>query len=261
MLARFRMSLLALLVAGPLGAQEMTLADIHNDLSALSLQLETLSEQLQSSGNSGLSPQEAANAMVMIGTIEADLRATVGRVEALEIRIRQISEDAARRIGDLNFRLTELEGGDVSLLTDPQPLGVTVEAESEALTGERADFRAAKQALENGDAAGAATMFSAFVAAYPDGPLTSEARYLQGEALSEAGDIQNAARSYLKSFSGAPDGPFAPRSLFGLALSLNRLGQNEQACLTLSEIQVRYPQAEAELAQNVVEQQGILGCP
>lgn len=262
MFARIRIFAAVLMLASPLAAQEMTLEDIRIDLTTLAQQLEVLRGELDSTGNSGLTAQEAATALVMIDEIGAEMRTALGRVEALEIRVQRIVGDGTRRIGDMNFRLTELEGGDVTMLVDPVPLGGQTNVEvAELATGERAEFRDAKASLADGDGVSAAMQFGAFVANYPDGPLSAEARFLQGEALLMQGDHQNAARAYLKSFSGAPDSPFAPRSLFGLAISLNVLGQGEQACLTLSEIQVRYPGIDAELSNDVLGQQAAMGCP
>ena len=260
MFKRLRVVFLAVILASPLAAQEMTLEDIRADLVMLAQQIEELRSQLSVTGTSGLNAQDAATAMVRIDEISAELRSALGRVEAIEIEIQAIVDDGTRRIGDIDFRLTEIEGGDTTLLTNPVPLGGKDDNTADFASGERADFNAAKQALAEEDGAAAARLLLDFVTAYPDGPLTVEARYLQGEALILQGDHQNAARSFLKSFSSAPDSPFAPLSLYRLSISLNALGQTEQACLTLSEIQIRYPQLDAELARDVLEQKAVQGC-
>jgi len=261
MLKSIRAAVLSVLLASPVVAQEMTLEDVRIDLVELAQQIEALRSELSTTGTSGLTAQEAASALVQIDEFNENLRTALGRVDALEIRIQAIVDDSTRRIGDLDFRLTEFEGGDTSLLGDTVPLGGQVDdGGADLASGERADFNAAKRALEDGDGVTASTLLSAFVTAYPDGPLSVEARFLQGEALSIQRDHQNAARSYLKSFSSAPDSPFAARSLYGLSISLNALGQTEQACLTLSEIQIRYPDLGADLARDVLEQKAIQGC-
>ncbi len=252
--------IVVLLLAGPLQAQEMTLDDIRADLAVLSQELEALRGELSTSGGTVLSPREAASAQVQIGEINADLRAALGRVEALEIKVQQVIEDGTRRIGDIEFRLSELEGLDPTLAPPVTPLGGT-EAQSEVISPERQAFNAAKKALEAGDSAAAASQFAAFLGNFPDGPLTNEARFLQGEALAAHGDYQNAARAYLSGFSGAPDSPFAPRSLYGLSASLFQLGQAEQACLTLAEIQIRYADIDESLSRDIIEQRGAMACP
>lgn len=260
MLKRFYGVIVALALVGPVQAQEMTLSDMRGDLAILSLQLEALRAELSASGNTSLTTRDAASALVRIDEISADLRTTLGRVEALEIKVGQVIEDGTRRIGDIEFRLTELEGGDPTLTGNTTPLG-GVESTSEVLSSERQAFNAAKTALAEGDGAGASAMLTSFLTSFPDGPLTSEVRYLQGEALALSGDYQNAARAYLSGFSGAPDSAFAPLSLFGLSVSLYELGQGDQACLTLAEIQIRYADIGDELARDIIEQRGAMACP
>ncbi len=248
------------LLVGPVAAQTLTLADIRGDLSILSQQLEALREELSPTGNTGLSPRDAASILVQVGEVRADLEQAIGRVQALEIKVQKVVDDGTTRIGDIEFRLTELEGGDPTLLGTPAPLG-GVEAESDVLTIERQAFNAAKKALADGDGGKAAALLTSFLNNFPDGPLTSEARYLQGQGLAMTGDFQNAARSYLSGFSGAPDSAFAPLSLFGLSKSLYELGQGEQACLTLAEINIRYANIDDTLARDIVEQRGAMACP
>ena len=260
MLKRVYGVVLALALFGPVQAQELTLEDVRGDLAVLSLQLEALRSELSATGNTNLSSRDAASALVRIDEVSADLRAALGRVEALEIKVQQVIDDGTRRVGDIEFRLTEIEGGDTSLISSSIPLGGT-EAQTEVISSERQSFNAAKKALEEGDGASASSQLAAFLASFPDGPLTSEARFLQGEALAMQGDYQNAARSYLSGFSGAPDGKFAPLSLFGLSVSLFELGQADQACLTLAEIQIRYADISDDLTRSILEQRGAMSCP
>ena len=252
--------LLALMLAGAVQAQQPTMEDIRADLSVLGQQLETLRSELGATGNTVLSARDAASALVRIDEINADLRAALGRVEALEIKVRQVIDDGTRRIGDMEFRLSELEGGTASPRPPTPPLGGT-ESQSEVISSERQAFNAAKKALDEGDGASASRQLAAFLSSFPDGPLTTQARYLQGEALALQGDYQNAARSYLSGFSGAPDSPFAPLSLYGLSVSLFELGQGDQACLTLAEIQIRYADIPDDLARQIAAQRGAMSCP
>jgi hypothetical protein len=75
----------------------------------------------------------------------------------------------------------------------------------------------------------------------PGGPLSAQAHFLRGEAEARQDAWSAAARAYLDSFSAAPDGEIAPAALTALGRALGRLGQVEEACLTLQEVAVRYP--------------------
>ena len=72
------------------------------------------------------------------------------------------------------------------------------------------------------------------------------------------GDTADAARAYLDSFSGSPEGARAPDALTNLGISLGELGQVQEACVTLGQVAVRYPEASA--VANAAKAQQSLGC-
>ena len=186
--------------------------------------------------------------------------------------IARIVDDATNRVGDIEFRLTELEGGDTSVKPEPAPLGggltrprprpvspvAAPEGAGSLAVSEQADFDAAVKAADAGDNAQAAQLFAKFLQDYPGGPLSTEAQFRRGEALAAAGDWRGAARSYLDTFSGAPQDPLAPRALYKLAVSLGRLGQTDEACLTLTEVDSRYP--GSVVAGDVAAERRALAC-
>jgi TolA-binding protein len=71
--------------------------------------------------------------------------------------------------------------------------------------------------------------------------LCSLRHFWHGEAEAAQGAWSMAARAYLDSFSGAPDAPRAAESLLKLGTSLDRLGQRDDACRTIAEVELRYP--------------------
>ena len=129
---------------------------------------------------------------------------------------------------------------------------------SELAVGEQADFDAANTALQEGDYARAAELFGAFNDAYPGSPLAPRAYLGRGRALDGLGDTREAARAYLSSFTGDDSGPTAPEALYELGAALGRLGQIDQACVTLGEVGLRFPEAEA--APLARQEMAALGC-
>ena len=109
------------------------------------------------------------------------------------------------------------------------------------------DFDRAMAAYEEGDFANAATQFEAYTETYPGGALSAEAHFWRGEAEAAQGAWNRAARAYLASFSGSPEAPRAPESLYRLGTSLQELGQSDEACLTLGEVERRYPDSPSVL--------------
>ncbi len=247
---------LALALSAPAQAQGRaeTLADIRQELSVLYVEIQQLRTELSTTGPAGGSGA-AGTLLDRIDAIEAALTGLVARTEELEFRIDRIVRDGTNRIGDLEFRLVELEGGDISQLGETSTLGggtlpgsmpVLPEGEEgfasgEMAIGEEADFNAAAEAFDAGAHADAARRFEAFLEAYPGSPLSDEAQYLLAQAYKAQGETTRAARTFLNLFSGSPGGVRAPDALFELGVALGDLGQTAEACVTLEEVAVRFP--------------------
>ena len=203
-----------------------------------------------------------------LNVMETELQRLTAKTEELEFRINRIVNDGTNRLGDLEFRLVELEGGDVSKLGETTTLGGGAAPITAALpdtangaelaVGEQADFDRAKEALDGGDFQNAADQFGVFAQTYTRGPLTGPAHYYRGEALSALGQSTNAARAYLESYSGSPDSDKAPDALFKLGSSLGQLGQVNEACVTLGQVSVLYPGSAA--VGLAAETMATLGC-
>jgi tol-pal system protein YbgF len=248
---------------------QQTLADIRQELTVLNVEIQKLRRELSTTGSANVSVT-GSSVLDRMSAIEAEVQRLTSQTEQMDFRIGRIVEDGTNRIGDLEFRLVELEGGDVSALgetstlggesqtTAPAPTAVAPGSTTELAVGEADDFKRAQDALTAGDFANAAALFATFNQTYPGGPLSAGAEYGRGEALEGLGDIREAARAYLASFSADPEGTVAPAALFRVGRSLGALGQIEDACVTLREVGARFPQSPA--AQDANAQLGALGC-
>jgi len=236
-----------------------TLADIRQELSVLYVEVQRLKRELSTTGTPEIVMGESAP-LERIDAIERELRRLTAKTEEIEFRIDRIATRGGRQIGDLEFRLCELEANcDISALTggattlgDVEVSAFTsvelpVPEEVQLAIGERADFDRASATLENGDLPLAAEQFAVFVQNYPGGPLIARAYFLRGSALEQSGQIRDAARAYLDSFSTAPNGPVAPDALFKVGAMLAALGQMPDACQMLGQVGIRFPGSDAEL--------------
>lgn len=258
-------------LAGPLAAQDQSLADIRQKLSILYVEIQSLRNELSTSGQATTS-LTGNSSLERLDAIEAELQRLTSKTEELEFRINRITVDGTNRIGDLEFRLCELETGcDIGQLGDtpslggvdsadgvPTPQDPPVSGGPELALSEQVDFDRAQTALVDGEFRAAADQMTTFLQAYPAGPLTAQAYYLRGEALEGLGEMSAAARSYLDSFSGDPEGNIAPDALFKLGTSLAALGQVTDACVTLAEVPIRFPASDAVLEANSAMRN--LGC-
>ena len=234
-----------------------TLADIRAELATLNAEFVALKQELVTTG-AAQSGAAGGDALQRMDALEAALVQLTSKTEAVELRLNKVASDGTNRVGDLEFRVCELtKGCDVGSLGTTAPLGGTAVAPAigatapavdapatgggELAVSEQADFDRAKGVLASGDFRTAADLFATFATSYPGGPLSQEAQFQRGEALAQLGETSNAARAYLEAFSGKPDGARAGESLLKLGQSLGTLGQTPEACVTLTEVGVRFP--------------------
>jgi tol-pal system protein YbgF len=229
-----------------------TLADIRQELVVMNQVMQDLRRELSTTSGVGLQ-LDGSSTLGRVDAFEAALTQLTAKTEALEFRINQIVADGTNRLGDLEFRLVELEGGDLGAIGNTPTLGggaavavpgapaAEVAPGASLATNEQADFDRAREVLASGDFRTAADLFAAFAQTYTGGPLTAEAHYLRGEALSNLGETGNAARAWLDAFSTDMAGPLAPEALVKVGKALGELGQTPEACVTLAEVSNRFP--------------------
>ncbi len=258
---------------GQAQSSDQTLADIRQEMSVLYVEIQRLNRELSTTGSAGTAT--AGGSLIdRVNAIESELQRLTAQTEQLDLRIQSVVKDGTNRLGDLEFRLCELEADcDLGQLSEGTTLGgvevttdvgttigqTTEQPDVQMAVGEEADFNQAEEALAAGNWAEAAQLFETFRQNYPGGPLTDKAGIMRGDALEGAGDLTGAARAYLDVFSTAPEGPMAPDALYNLGRSLGALGQTDEACVTLGEVGQRFPNSDAVLeAQSAMAN---LSCP
>lgn len=275
--AGFRALLLAAgLAAGlgsgalPVAAQDaQTLADIRAELNQLTADLQSLRGQLVASGSAGFQAAGGDSAIDRMNAMEARLAQLTGQTEKLQNQIDRVVRDGTTRIGDIEFRLCEMEEGcDLGSLTTPTlgeqgggaspmpgsdqqgalaPATLPTSQLTSPLAGaavtaaEKADFDRAQEVLGQGDFRRAADLFAAIAQTHAGGPLTAQALFLRGQALDAAGDLDGAGIAWLESFAADPNGPQAADALLGLSRAMSAKGGPQEACFYLQEINSRFP--------------------
>lgn len=260
---------LALPATLPAAAQDAkTLADLRAELNQLSADLQGLRRELVASGPTGFAAAGGDSAIDRMNAMEARLTQLTGQTEELQNRINRVVRDGTNRIGDIEFRLCEMEEGcDLGALTTPdlgsQSGGSALPGNDQqgaatppahkvtaATAEEKAEFDRAQEVLGQGDFRRAADLFASLAKAHTGGPLTAEALYLRGASLDAAGDAAPAAAAWLESFAADPKGKRAPESLLGLARVMGDLGHAEESCLFLAELTRRFPATPAASEAN-----------
>jgi tol-pal system protein YbgF len=85
--------------------------------------------------------------------------------------------------------------------------------------------------------------FKDFLVKYPDHNLAGSAQFKLGETFYAQQDYANAAQNYLTGYKQFPKSRRAADSLLKLGLSLNKLGQKDQACAALGSVGTEFPKA------------------
>ncbi|MCC5959584.1 MAG: tetratricopeptide repeat protein [Rhodobacteraceae bacterium] len=240
--------------AAPTAEQGDSLAQLRSEISALSALVADLAANLSSGSGGAAQTQGFDGSMIdQVERIREELASLTARAEALEFRIRSVVDDASNRIGDMEFRLTELEGGDTSALPPTPPLGGENGATSGGVSdpvpapqlaaGEQSAFDAARALLDDGDTDAGKSALSVFLETYPGSPLAAQASTLLAQAQRGSGAESDAARTWLNLYLANPEGPDAPHALLELGNSLAQLGQQAEACVMFEELFTRFPDA------------------
>ena len=106
---------LAVAVAAASGAyaqdKAATLAEMRDELQALAGQLQALKSELVAGGQAAMQAAGGPSALDRMNAMESELARLTAAQEQLQIRVEKVVADGTNRVGDLEFRICELEEG------------------------------------------------------------------------------------------------------------------------------------------------------
>ncbi|MDX1975409.1 MAG: tol-pal system protein YbgF [Rickettsiales bacterium] len=106
----------------------------------------------------------------------------------------------------------------------------------------------------------AADTFGSFTQKYPKDPLVGNAYYWQGETYYIRRDYINAADHFRQGFEALPEGPKAADNLLKLAMSLDALDRNKEACIVLQQITTKFKRSSISVTEKAAQEQKRIGC-
>lgn len=106
----------------------------------------------------------------------------------------------------------------------------------------------------------AADAFASFIKKYPKDPLIGNAYYWQGETFYIRRDYVKAADSFRQGFEELPNGPKAPDNLLKLAMTLDALKRDKEACVVLGQVVAKFKNSSAAVAQKAEQEQKRIDC-
>jgi len=216
--------------------------DLLYRLDVISAEIADIRAQL---GGSVQQPARPSVGTGEVGALEDEVRRLTAKVERLENQIRQLNSQTSNKLGDIEFRLNDLEGvpndgaGTQPLIQDN---GAQVETPTAALSvSEQGDLDRAVSDVNQGRFDQAEDRLRQFLNSYPGSPLRGEAWFWLGESQFVRGNLADSARSYLNGYQEDRTGRRAAGNLLKLGTSLGRLGQLNEACSTLGEVRRQFP--------------------
>jgi tol-pal system protein YbgF len=254
-------------VAFAAAALSMAAAAPAQDRLSLADRVSRLEQQAQQSqGGVGLVNQ--------VQDLQSQVQQLQGQVEELQHQLQQMQDGSKAQYTDLDSRIARLEGrapagapaaassdGGAQQLQDVQ-LGAPPVASAPAASASdaapsasssgdpQADYDRAFSALRNGDFAAASRLFSAFIQAYPDTPLTPNAYYWLGESYYGTQNYPIALDTFNKLLQRFPADAKAPGAMLKVGYCQYELKQWDAARATLTAVTQKYPDSqEARLAE------------
>ena len=211
---------------------------------------------------------DAPHALIELGKMQYMIKKLEGRVEAmeheLEFQIKVLEKLNAQLLPIIKGKpdIIDLGTKEENYLATPF---VNKKSDEEVLLSEKniSDLDVAQQAelfFKKGMYEKSIINYERFIKENPNSSLLPQAFFKLAESQYKMAEWQKAAASYLEAFSLEPKGPIAPRALFGLAVSLGAFKEFDQACLTLEEVQLRFPSQAVVSETEIQKAKQLLSC-
>ncbi|MEQ1789878.1 MAG: tol-pal system protein YbgF [Rickettsiales bacterium] len=254
----------------------------------------------RSNGNSSSSAPADGDAdfEVRLSKIEEQLRDLVGRIEKTEFQVHELSATLDKFRQDTDFRFGELtnspvaaeaptptseqkasikqrktpdgnlsvDGNNDSNSSSSNDVSSDVSLDDDESTLEtnfsspREHYNYAFRLLNQTQYDKAAISFSEFIKKHPKDPLIGNAYYWRGETFYIRADYARAADSFRQGFEEMPRGPKAPDNLLKLAMTLDALNRDKDACVVLSQVISKFEATSVAVSQKATQERKRIGC-
>ncbi len=228
------------------GVDAGRLSSMETQISALTNQVQQLSRQIQAMGQQ---PGAAGAPQGQVGQWSESPRAAAGApaVDAFDTSIGTDAGSAGQWSAS----------GQVDVPASP---GNVAGGQQVSAVDAKNLYETAYGYLLQQDYGAAETAFSDFLTRYPTDRLAGNAQFWLGESYFVRRQYKAAARAFLKGYENYGKSAKAPDSLLKLAMSLHRLGQKQEACSTIAELNSRFPQATDLVRSRASAERQRMGC-
>ena len=248
--------------------QSIQISDLQNELQSLTAQVEEIIFTMQSTVNNFNSFREDAEfRMDEISNLTETINENKEKLDIVNQYAKQndvSSELEPKSLGTIQVNNQgEIENSPFELKTNSieteQEITDTISQDNlivleeqqklEILPDENEDvqYQFAMDLLKQGDYETAEIAFQEFLNVGEDPVLLSNSNFWLAETLYVRENYKDAAKNYLNLYQVYPNSTRAPDSLLKLGISLIKMDQREQGCLTFLQLQDTYPDANASL--------------
>jgi tol-pal system protein YbgF len=175
-----------------------------------------------------------------IEAINAEVRTLRGQLDELQHGLTRAQEQQREMYGDVDRRLTALEGGGVTALAaggSPSPAGDGLPVPQ---GDDRANYQAAFDLLKDGKYSDAIGGFSQFLATFPTSTLADNAQYWLGEAHYVNRQFSEALRHFRTVVEKYPDSRKIPDALLKIGYCNYELKNYTEARSALGQVVSRF---------------------
>jgi tol-pal system protein YbgF len=232
-----------------------------------------------------------ARLQVKISELEEQIRRLQGLVEQASFENKQLKTQIDKSNGDIQFRLTELEKRQIAPKAEPEatstnsdklqpvepipedgtketvpetkgkkPAAESKKTASEKFASPREHYNYAFKLLNQAKYAEAGSSFTSFTEQYPKDALVGNAYYWLGETHYVRHDYVKAADNFRQGYEAMPTGPKAGDNLLKLAMSLNALNKDKEACVVLKQVKSKFGTAGGTIKARADQEINRIGC-
>lgn len=209
-------------------------------------------------------PTAAANTQLylMIEQLQNEVQLLRGLVEEQAYELRMLKQQGRERYRDLDARLLDLtkraasaekvtpaeesvraEGGDVQPVgSEATPVSTGADVPSD---DQKRSYEAARSLIKEKRYDEAVAALHQFIQQYPNSELTGNAYYWMGEVYLVMPQLEQARQAFSIVVTSFPEHRKAADSLFKLAVTMGRLGNNKEAAQYYDAVIERFPSSSA----------------
>lgn len=191
-------------------------------------------------------PTVAAQLEVRLSDLEAEVRGLTGRIEELDFGVRRMNERLDKAMADMEFRISELEGGKGTAGGKKPATTAKTAKGTEAKTADDTKTDGAAGGGGTEHPGGGASTKQPEVAMAKPGPVTlppgSETdQYQYAMAFLRKGQYEQASSALAAFVTAHPKGQLASNALYWLGESYYARGMFDQAAVRFAEGYQKYP--------------------